>query len=179
MEFLKCQNFSQIFRCHVGPSSNAQWIKYWNARFFIKRIFCKISSKTHSQKFLVGNIFQETTWKVRLEIFWKTTSNLPWVTFLENILKSSLRDFYGKGPDIFPDGKQHQIFLDGFFWFIRTWYLPWGRGRRTFWPLISGIGSGLLVLLKSYWLQSHFRKRLWLVGSPENQLTTVLNIVVA
>ena len=189
-EFLKCQNFSQIFRCRVGPSSNAQWIKYWNARFFIKRIFWKISSKTHSQKFLVGNIFQETTWKVPWGIFWKTTSNLSWGIFfwktisnlpwgiffkttpnllwgifLANNLKSSLRDFFGKQPQIFFEG----LFLK------RTWYRPWGRGRRTFWPLISGIGSGLLVLLKNNWLQSHFRKRQWFVGSPENQLTTALN----
>ena len=132
-EFLKCQNFSQIFRCRVGPSSNAQWIKYWNARFFIKRIFCKISSKTHSHKFLVGNIFQETTWKIPWGIFWKTTSNLswgiffwktisnlpwgiffkttpdlPWGTFLQNNLKSSLRDFFGKGPDIVPEGEEEE-----------------------------------------------------------------------
>ena len=152
-------------------------------RLILKSFWWEIFSRKPPEKFPEDSSLRELFGKqsqIFLEgVFWKTTSNLPWVTFLENILKSSLRDFYGKGPDIFPDGKQHQIFLDGFFWFIRTWYLPWGRGRRTFWPLISGIGSGLLVLLKINWLQSHFRKRLWLVGSPENQLTTVLNIVVA
>ena len=75
-------------------------------------------------------------------LFWKTSSNLPWGTFMEKDLISSLMENNIKSS------------LMDFFWFIRTWYLPWGRGRRTFWPLISGIGSGLLVLLKINWLQS-------------------------
>ena len=157
MEFLKCQNFSQIFRCHVGPSSNAQWIKYWNARFFIKRIFCKISSKTHSQKFLVGNIFQETTWKIPwgffLEgAFWKTISNLPWGSFLENNLKSPLSDFFGKHP---------QIFLEGLLW-KRTWYLPWWKTTSNLPWWIFLIYKNLISSLrerKKNILASHFRNR--------------------
>ena len=84
-------------------------------------------------KVLVRNIFQETTWKIPWGIFWKTTSNLswgiffwktisnlpwgiffkttpdlPWGTFLQNNLKSSLRDFFGKGPDIVPEGEEEE-----------------------------------------------------------------------
>ena len=132
--------------------------------------------KNSLRDFLENNFksfLRDFFWKTILNLPWgnffKTTPNLLWGIFLANNLKSSLRDFFGKQP---------QIFLEGLFW-KRTWYRPWGRGRRTFWPLISGIGSGLLVLLKINWLQSHFRNSLWFVGSPEKVVTTVLNIVVA
>ena len=141
-EFLKCQNFSQIFRCRVGPSSNAQWIKYWNARFFIKRIFWKISSKTHSQKF-----------------WWEIFSRKPPEKFLEGFFGKQLQIFlegffFGKQSQIFLEGfflKQLQIFPEGLFW-KTTSNLPWGTFLEK--DLISSLRER-----KKNILASHFRNR--------------------
>ena len=141
-EFLKCQNFSQIFRCRVGPSSNAQWIKYWNARFFIKRIFWKISSKTHSQKF-----------------WWEIFSRKPHEKFPEGFFGKQLQIFlegffFGKQSQIFLEGfflKQLQIFPEGLFC-KTTSNLPWGTFLEK--DLISSLRER-----KKNILASHFRNR--------------------